>query len=124
MQPLSPRTLLIIALLLCGMGFGAYALFPPPGPDGGEPVRILFEGKAGHVLFDHKIHTETYGIDCASCHHNLDYGDDTYSCAVCHEKVSDDPHMLSLTDAYHEQCIQCHMDEQAGPVDCAACHNR
>lgn len=124
MQQSFPKILLVIALLLSGAGLGAYVLFPAPGPDGGEPVRMLFEGKAGNVLFDHQTHVQDYGIDCASCHHNLEDGDDTYSCAVCHEEISEDEYMLSLTDALHQQCIQCHTDGGAGPVDCAACHNR
>ncbi|TWI64620.1 class III cytochrome C family protein [Desulfobotulus alkaliphilus] len=122
MQHLPPKKLLAVAIVLSLLGFGAYTLFPAQPPM--EPVRILFEGKAGNVLFDHQIHAENYGLDCASCHHNLEYGDDTFSCLACHEKDSDDPFMLSYMDALHDQCIQCHEDEQAGPVDCAACHNR
>ncbi len=83
------------------------------------------------VRFPHLIHEEK--ISCQRCHHDYDeFGAsdeaEEQKCTQCHQiKASDNP--LSLTKAFHLQCIRCH--EQAtsrgytkGPVMCGQCHQR
>ena len=76
--------------------------------------------------FDHDTHADEdgYGIDCIECHHawDEDSDEDPVSCGECHEEVSDDPDMLNLVDAFHQQCIGCHEEDGTAPTDCSACH--
>ncbi|OQY11837.1 MAG: cytochrome C [Desulfobacteraceae bacterium 4572_19] len=110
---------IIMAILLL-TGVVCYAAFPPPAPD--EKVRIVFRNVAGKVLFGHQTHINDYDIECGTCHHNLEDGDDeTYNCGECHETESDDEDVPNLTDALHSQCIGCH-EEDSGPTECASCH--
>lgn len=112
-----------IALFLLVLAIACYVLFPVSPPE--EPYRMVFTGKTGNVLFDHEAHTASYGLDCAACHHNLEDDDETYDCGECHTaEAAEEEDMLSRTDAIHMQCITCHEDEGAGPVDCTACHAR
>jgi hypothetical protein len=110
--------------------------------DQGEPLRMVFKGVAGSVLFDHKTHTGDYGLSCADCHHHPETpeeGAKMLACKACHVfakdgtlpasclechgagEVSTDG-MTGKTDAFHAQCIGCHKQNDAGPVECAACH--
>ncbi|MDY0221190.1 MAG: cytochrome c3 family protein [Desulfobacterium sp.] len=111
-----------IALLLAGIllitGIICYAAFPPPSPE--EPVRLMFQNAAGKVLFTHEAHLADYGLDCLDCHHNIE-DDEIYNCGECHGKTGDE-YMPSRTDAFHSQCIGCHEDAGAGPVECNSCH--
>lgn len=114
-----------IALFLVAAGAVGTRALAPEEPE--EPYRMMFVGKAGNVLFDHATHVEEYGLDCSSCHHNLEDDDEIYTCSECHAILPedlDDEDMLTQTDALHAQCITCHEDEGAGPVDCATCHAR
>ena len=110
----------LTAYVVCGacflVGIVCYGAFSEPVPD--EPVRIMFKGTAGRVLFDHKAHNSVsgYAIDCGECHH--EDADDPGLCSECHDADSD----VSLEDAFHGQCRGCHEDEDAGPVQCSACH--
>jgi predicted CXXCH cytochrome family protein len=102
----------------------SYAAFPINTPE--KPVRIMYWGMAGNVLFDHNTHASVpgYGVNCSSCHHDLE-GDDTgtpEACSACHDPAFGDEDMLKRADAFHAQCIGCHQDFGAGPEDCAGCH--
>nr|MBL0699426.1 cytochrome C [Desulfobacterales bacterium] len=46
---------LILTLVLLVVGVISYAAFPAKAPD--QPVRLMFKGVAGKVLFTHKMHT-------------------------------------------------------------------
>ena len=133
-----------LTLILLVVGLFCFAAFPVTPPD--RPVRIAYQTKAGKVIFDHKTHlSETgYGLNCNDCHHHPGEGEDEIeahgSCGACHaepeeaERVSQscnachDPEdydleeMTARADAFHDQCISCHKDFEAGPVECAACH--
>jgi len=100
-------------------GIICYASFTPPAPE--EPVRMMFQSKAGKVLFTHSIHTGDYTDDCLDCHHNLE-DDEIYNCSECHEDTGDED-LPSRTDAFHAQCQGCHEDTGAGPVECNSCHS-
>lgn len=70
-----------IAVVFFVVGIVCYAAFPERMPD--EPVRIMFEGTAGDVLFSHKVHVSEsgYGLDCGVCHHEDE--DDPSDCDQC-----------------------------------------
>lgn len=77
----------------------------------------------GPASFDHDSHPDHRG-DCSLCHH--------YSlgrippCSECHGEPFDPTElkMPGLTHAFHLRCISCHMENQAGPVDCIECHTK
>ncbi|WDP91672.1 MAG: cytochrome c3 family protein [Desulfobacter sp.] len=119
-SPNAPGTALKIIIVLLAVGGIAYAAFPMAGP--GEPVRLVYKGSAGGVVFTHAVHASEDGYvqDCLSCHHNIE-DDDVYQCRQCHGDDGD-PDLPGITDALHTQCIRCHEDVGAGPVDCAGCH--
>jgi hypothetical protein len=132
---------LIIILFLVGVI--SYAAFPAKTPD--QPVRIVYKGIAGKVLFDHKTHASEagYGLSCSDCHHHPE--DDETSlracgdchqvpaegqefpeaCLECHEADEiEGTEIITKTDAFHTQCEQCHQESGAGPEKnrCNWCH--
>ncbi|MBU4345018.1 MAG: cytochrome c family protein [Desulfobacteraceae bacterium] len=112
-----------LAIILLVVGVLSYAAFPAKAPE--QPVRLMFKCVAGKILFDHKTHTveSGYGISCSDCHHNLEEGETApQSCGECHEPESQEEDMLSRSDAFHTQCIDCHKEAEAGPQKCASCH--
>lgn len=66
---------------------------------------------------------------CETCHETMDMKDRVmpYSdCSQCHEKPEADL-LLTRTNAFHTQCMGCHMERGKGPYgedDCYACHIR
>ena len=113
-----------VAAVLLVIGAISYAAFPLKEPR--EPLRLMFEVAAGNVLFNHKIHSvaEGYGLSCGDCHHTLaeDEYADAQSCSECHELDEGDEEMPKRADAFHLQCINCHKDYEAGPIECTGCH--
>jgi hypothetical protein len=115
----------ILAAVLFITGVVSYAAFPPKALD--QPLRIMFKCVAGKVLFDHQIHAADSGYDiaCKDCHHNLEEDEtEPEACGACHEPVSEDEDTPNRADAFHSQCIGCHKESDAGPMDkdCALCH--
>ncbi|MBF0390137.1 MAG: cytochrome c3 family protein [Desulfamplus sp.] len=108
----------LLAVVLFITGITCYAAFDPPKSE--EPIRLMFQNAAGKVLFTHAVHTQDYDLSCLDCHHNIE-DDEVYSCKECHEATGDEG-MPSRTDAFHEQCIGCHNEKGAGPVECNSCH--
>jgi len=108
----------LLAVVLFITGLTCYAAFPPPAPE--EPVRLMFQNAAGKVLFTHAVHNQDYDLSCLDCHHNIEE-DEVYSCKECHQATGDES-MPSKTDAFHAQCIGCHKEKGAGPVECNSCH--
>ncbi|MFC1798959.1 cytochrome c3 family protein [Thermodesulfobacteriota bacterium] len=120
---------LVVAVILLLVGIVSYSAFSAKTPE--QPVRIMFDSIAGKVLFDHKTHTAgaSYGISCADCHHMLEEGDtEAQACLECHELESEDEDVPKRSDAFHEQCGNCHQEIDAGPQfineDCNKCHVR
>lgn len=131
-----------VAIIFFVIGAFSYAAFSAKKPD--QPVRHVFKGLAGKVLFDHKTHaSETgYGVACKDCHHHpADKDSANLSCRKCHMSEANngnaqpelckdchDPseyegfEMMKKTDALHSQCIECHKQIGAGPLECSACH--
>ena len=131
-----------IAGILLFVGAISYAAFPKKAPE--QPVRLMFHAVSGKVLFSHKDHASEaeYGIACIECHHHPDDENDIdYSpCGDCHhvpegdQKVPEacldchevdeieDSEIIKSGDAFHDQCIGCHQEYGAGPVECSSCH--
>lgn len=91
------------------------------------------QGQRPPVSFDHELHMGLY--ECTACHHDYENGvnalneDDLVEgnpairCGSCHDGQSD----VERQQAYHRQCIGCHIDERkAGqaraPEMCGSCH--
>jgi hypothetical protein len=92
-----------VAIVLFLVGVISYTAFSAKAPD--EPLRIVYEGVAGNVLFTHKTHMSEagYSIDCYSCHH---HGGETSSCGECH---------VNVEKGFAESCLSCHeVDDHEG----------
>jgi hypothetical protein len=102
----------------------SYAAFPSKPPE--KPVRIAFQNVAGKVIFDHERHLAErgYGLSCGECHHTLSPEEYSQagSCTECHALEEGDGDVPKRSDAIHQQCIDCHREYGAGPVECAQCH--
>ena len=112
-----------LAIILLILGVFSYAAFSASPPD--QPVRLMFKCVAGKVLFDHKTHISESGYDlsCMDCHHNLEEGEkNPEACGECHTPESEDEDVPKRSDAFHLQCIGCHQEYEAGPVECSMCH--
>jgi len=130
-----------IVLFVVGVVSYAYTAFSAMPPD--EPVRIMFNSVAGKVLFSHKMHTAAsgYGASCFDCHHHYEEDEESMracgdchqmpaeegavleSCLDCHETEDiEDTEITKKGDAFHNQCINCHQDIEAGPEECSECH--
>ena len=139
----------ILTGTLLVLSVGGYLLPETPEP---FPNRILMKNAAGNVVFDHKVHAETRGIECMSCHHDaaepgragqkcktchgLEFGPEfrghSYTmsyetCATCHHMT------LAHKDWGHDthaampgvECTACHHGPQIEPApqNCASCHD-
>ncbi|MBW2366703.1 MAG: cytochrome c3 family protein [Deltaproteobacteria bacterium] len=129
-----------LAVILLVVGTFSYAAFPAKAPE--QPIRLMFKSVAGKVMFDHQTHLTDggYGISCQDCHHHPQEEPDLRSCSECHQIPADgemvptacldchesdeleDSQMSKRADALHGQCIDCHKEYDAGPVECAQCH--
>jgi hypothetical protein len=107
-----------VMIVLLITGIICYASLNSSPPD--EPVRLMFQNKGGKVLFTHSVHAGEYASECLDCHHNLD-SDEVYNCGECHGETGDGD-LPSKFDAFHAQCVGCHEESGAGPVDCNSCH--
>ena len=129
-----------IAIVLLIVGVLSYTAFSGKTPD--EPLRVVYTGAGGSVLFDHATHAGGYDLSCTACHHHPEEPDADAAmpaCSACHVAPKDgslpkaclDCHaedevgmesVPNSADAFHSQCIGCHQELGAGPVECAACH--
>lgn len=131
-----------LAAILFIVGVLSYAAFSAKVPE--EPIRLMFQTSAGKVLFQHQLHTESsgYGVSCGDCHHHPEDDESALrTCADCHDPVGEmtetvvntctechdadefeDMEMVKKSDAMHDQCIDCHKDYEAGPIECSQCH--
>ena len=130
-----------VAVCLLVIGVISYAAFPVKVPE--QPLRLMYTVAAGNVLFNHKIHTaeEGYGMSCYDCHHHppedesaliacggchlppAEKEEVNQTCLDCHDESEiEDSEMITRGDAFHLQCINCHKDFEAGPIECTGCH--
>ncbi len=140
------QTAYSLAFILLLVGVFCYAGIPEETPD--EPVRLVFKGTAGKVVFDHAIHVSDsgYGLSCVDCHHhpedeelesracrechlstNVKSSNFSPLCMECHDADEDEiqeTEMLNKKDVMHSQCFGCHEEYESGPVekDCYSCH--
>ena len=113
-------------------------------PGGDDGISINNDGYAnkeqGPVNFSHQKHIH-HDVGCLDCHHTMSKDDvpseyppeDTAEfdmCADCHSPVAGENETLGLKQAFHDQCVNCHVkvNEQGGkhtPVmeDCESCHS-
>jgi hypothetical protein len=134
-----------VAIQLLLIAIVCYAAFPVKAPE--QPLRIEYHTNAGRVLFDHQAHASASGIalDCYDCHHHPPGDEEALvSCKKCHlaeikkDEVPDSclechdagdvegTEIPKESDAFHHQCIQCHVQFGAGPGEgpenCSKCH--
>ena len=85
------------------------------------------------AVFSHDDHNEMAGLeeDCAVCHHVYEDGtlvDDESSedspCSECHAVQAGPDNAVSLSNAYHRRCKDCHFETGKGPVLCGECHKK
>lgn len=139
------RIVVGLAIVLLIVGIVSYAAFPAKTPD--PPGRIMFKVVAGNVLFDHAVHSSPkgYGLSCFDCHHHFEEDEtELLACGDCHNLPEEEgaypatcsdchdldeiegTEMTKRKDAFHGQCIGCHVEFEAGPgdedKDCALCH--
>ena len=76
----------------------------------------------GPVPFDHKAHAEKRAKNCQECHH-ADPAGKEQKCSACH-KVKAEGKTVSLKDAYHTTCKDCHKKDASkkAPTKCDGCH--
>ncbi len=101
------RRKIIFALCVVLVGISIMAYTSPSSADV-EPTRVLLKNSYGNVVLDHKLHVNSYGVDCSTCHDAL-------------AELSDDNRMT----VFHDLCIVCHQDYGVGPYSneqCNQCH--
>ncbi|MCD6353832.1 MAG: cytochrome c3 family protein [Proteobacteria bacterium] len=107
----------IIMVVMLIIGAAGYSMVEKK-PD--IPIRLLYKTNAGKVLFDHNMHSTEYDIGCIDCHHYYEEGEGMpLSCIECHYKDGDN---YSRAEAFHSQCLDCHKEQETGPVKCGECH--
>jgi hypothetical protein len=91
-----------------------------------SPIIEAQEDHYGPVRFMHAKHAAE-AKDCAVCHHYRPTDPEaleTTRCSACHQESfkKDHPERIGLKAAYHLQCMECHNEQNKGPVDCIGCH--
>lgn len=82
------------------------------------------------VSFTHKKHSVDLKIKCTECHHVIKdgknvwkEGDKVAMCASCHKSpLKNEGKTLSLKNAFHKNCKDCHKKMKKGPTKCNECH--
>ena len=106
----------------------------------GQEEEILLDNPAQYdskqrtaVLFPHELHMGEY--DCLDCHHKYEDGENILEedeleednpevlCSACHNLDA----KMGLQEAFHRQCIKCHIDlrkanQATAPELCGECH--
>ena len=88
--------------------------------------------KKAPVYFTHKNHSENYRLACIECHHVYSNGinvfragDKVERCSMCHTSPKKNQgKLLSLYNAFHKNCRDCHKQAGRGPLKCNQCHPR
>jgi len=91
---------------------------------------IFTEPKRGPVPFSHRAHHEDYKVKCTQCHHDpadgenmWQPGDDAIACYECHyEPYRNVGSLPSLHQAFHRNCVDCHIQTDSAPRECNECH--
>ena len=96
--------------------------------------------KNGPAEFTHKAHHVDHKVTCDNCHHVYKGGKNTWKegdkvqkCSTCHTDPKknikvDGAKVLSLYNAFHKNCKDCHRDykkknkDSKAPTGCTDCH--
>lgn len=111
---------------------------PAPQTKKAAPDVILLKASLGTVRFQHKVHSETRKIACATCHHvsrpEKPGTAPQEACSTCHTLTARPPMKTKLQAAFHNPtatagtCIDCHKEQNAkgksAPVKCQECHRK
>lgn len=103
-----------------------------------KDVLVLTGSPLGGVRFEHKLHIERAGNNCATCHHpsrpEKPASAPQQACSNCHTSVAAAPMKTKRQAAFHNPtaqsgtCIDCHKVESAKakkpPLNCMACHKK
>lgn len=110
-------TPILIVLVLTAL-IGVVGFLLPSQEEGKTPVRVLLSNSGGAVVFDHAVHAEGYGFDCADCHHEMamlgtqeEMEATILECGACHGIDYDEAYI-----AQHESLF-------TNPFQCATCHH-
>jgi len=115
--------------------FAAAGVAPAPGASATSdevaaargPETIRWPSAAGEVVFDHRMHAEDLGAECASCHHGIEaasltlphpgYFDDFWvNCKTCHTIDGTNPAgAVGAANAGPQVCASCHPKRTARP---------
>ena len=76
-----------------------------------------------HVLLE----DDPENYSCDTCHQLAEGETVPYACGDCHDPADVEGQAKIMTyqkgvDAMHGQCIGCHQDYDAGPMECGECH--
>ena len=110
-------------------GFPAEGVAAPPSKEEykGPDVSILYQLQDIYeaVSFNHADHID-YADNCQDCHHHQLPLEKTPACRECHgHRVTVKGNKkLGLIDAYHAECINCHLKNESGPTSCDGCHKK
>jgi len=129
-------------LTACAILFGLFLVLGGSFLSAQEPqpkdTYILTGSPMGGVKFEHKLHSDTRGAKCETCHHASKPEKPNKSaqqaCTDCHTKTATAPMKTKLQAAFHDPlakkgtCIDCHIAENAkgkkAPVKCLDCHKK
>lgn len=118
--------LCLLTLVMAAVAAAVYALEPP------EEVTIdAAVSKTTAVVFPHAKHVKKLNGDCRGCHHkdealSAEANVKVQHCSKCHlDPEANMPGMREVSlkkNPFHMICVECHLDEGAGPNTCDDCH--
>ncbi len=88
--------------------------------------------KLGPVEFNHRAHSEDYGLECNECHHRYVDGENVWKegdpvgkCEACHDPNESVGDAEKLQTAFHKNCKDCHREAggDAPYRKCNDCHS-
>jgi hypothetical protein len=113
---------------------GSFFVYSEEGEDIPRLDNSVFENpQRPAVVFDHDLHNEKAGLEenCNTCHHVYedkklvpDESSEDNSCSECHSIKKTKDNSISLRQAFHKRCKDCHFKLKKGPVLCGECHKR
>jgi hypothetical protein len=120
--------LAVLAVAMAGLASTCGIPEPPTTaaePSQGQPLltsAVLLE-MYGPADFGHELH-ERVVSDCTLCHHLS--GSLTPPCKECHATPFDPDNLRKpgINGVYHLRCISCHLENEAGPIECLGCHTK
>jgi hypothetical protein len=115
-SPMKKLVILLAAVLAVAFSFGPGMAAPPD-----KIVLKEIQKTKAPVAFDHKAHGAKVK-ECKACHHQDEAGkEQKCSAAACHGAKAEGK-KVTLKEAFHKQCKECHKKEKQGPVKCDGCH--